>query len=488
MIPARARRGRGQGRYTAAIVAPLHAPALALLRALLLAAPAGAEGPVDADAGAAALGGPVVIPVARPGDQSLPIEVLPDPHAIPPVAAPPPLPQTVDEEYPEEPEPPAPEVHPEIRERRPRTTTRRHLILPLPTVRTEPLVGLMIGVRLTYAYRPLPDAPNRAFLAVESRVSLRRVHNHGFGLVLYDWLGHKEVFDLGVNVHLDPVFPYYGLDPREGLDRRELEDRYYLNHVNTYTAYLGYQHPIWRYEPESPGRVAGALRGLVGVAYAIDTVDAAPDSLLAAQRPDALGITRRGTLRGGFVWDRRDNEYSPRWGGLHSAIVDVAGPWTGSSTGTWARVNLAARWYRRLFTRDFVLASQAIYDGLFGDVPLVPLGRIGGLHNTDAIGGRDIGRGFYRRRFIGRHKMIFSMELRFEPVEVRLGRHLVGGGFKLFADIGRVIHPSERLFDNTHVSGGPGAYVAVDRFTVIRIDAGFSPETVGFYVTGEHTF
>ena len=381
----------------------------------------------------------------------------------------------------------SPPLDPSVLERTPRATRKRHLVLPLPTLRTEPLIGFMVGIRLTYAYRPEEDAPNRAFLAVNARASLRGVHDHGFTLQLHDYLRRKEVFSLGLGVRIDPVFPYYGFDPAHELDETSIDNREYLNRVDTFSGFFNYQHPLWRWRP-GPGRVAGALRGLVGLAYSVDSIRAGPTSLLRADHPDALGLTRRGTLRAGLVWDRRDNEWSPRWGGYHSATAEVGGPWTLSSTGTWARFNLTARWYRILFNRDFILANQIVLDGLVGDVPFVPLGQLGVLAPVDAFGGRDVGRGYIRRRFIGRYKAVYSMELRFEPVEVKVRRHVVGAGFKLFADVGKVVQPGEASRRGLLVAGGPGIYVAVDRFSIIRLDAGFSPETVAFYVTGEHTF
>lgn len=381
---------------------------------------------------------------------------------------------------------PIPDI--EVRERLPRSTSRRHLVLPAPTVRTQPLVGLMLGFNLTYAFRPAPEAESRVFLGAYARVSLRRVHEHGVRLAFTDWLGRGEIFEVVAAVRLDPVFPYYGLDPRLILDERSIADPFYLNRVNTYGLSFTYQHPIWRARPDGPALIRGDLRGLLGLSYALDQIEARPGSLLAQDLPGDLGLTRRGGVRLGLVWDRRDNTWSPRWGGLHSAILETGGPWTGSSIGSWARINVALRWYRYLFFRDLVFANALILDALIGDVALVPLGQIGGLTAIDAIGGRDVGRGYIHRRFIGRNKAVYSMELRFEPFEVKVRRHVVGVGFKLFADIGRVFRGGERLFDHNRVSGGPGAYIAIDRFSLIRLDAGFSAETVGIYVTGEHSF
>lgn len=418
------------------------------------------------------------IPAATTRERSIPRNA-PDTREL----SPPRLPPSAADERPS-----PPTLAPTVLERSPPTTTKRHLVLPLPTVKTEPLVGFMLGLRVTYAYRPEPTEPNRVYLALNSRVSLSKVHEHGVQLNLHDFLHRGEVFSLGFSVRLDPRFPYYGQDQRLRLDDRSLEDPTFLIRANTYGGYFNFQHVLWRHRPSDPKRVPGALRALLGLTYNLDAIDAGAATLLAQEAPEELGRTRRGTLRGGIVWDRRDNEWSPRWGGLHSATAEIGGPWSLSSTGTWARLNLTARWYRPIISRDFVLANQIVIDSLLGDVPFIPLGQMGVINPIDAFGGRDIGRGYVRRRHVGRFKAVYSLELRFEPVELNIRGHLLGVGFKLFTDIGRVVQPEERRGSKLLITGGPGVYIAVDRFSIIRLDAGFSPETFGLFVTGEHTF
>ena len=58
-----------------------------------------------------------------------------------------------------------------------KTPKRRtpHRFLPLPSLRSQPAVGLMLGASLNYAYRVRDDEPNRVYLYLEARVSLRKV-------------------------------------------------------------------------------------------------------------------------------------------------------------------------------------------------------------------------------------------------------------------------------------------------------------------------
>ncbi|HEY8378725.1 MAG TPA: hypothetical protein VIK91_19670, partial [Nannocystis sp.] len=128
------------------------------------------------------------------------------------------------------------------------------------------------------------------------------------------------------------------------------------------------------------------------------------------------------------------------------------------------------------------------FDALWGDAPLVPLGEFGGLFPTEALGGAAAGRGWMRRRYIGRYKAFGSLELRFEPLELKIRRHTLGIGLKGFVDLGLVAQRVRDLPHHWHVSGGTGLQIIWDRFAVLRLDAGFSRESYGVYFLNEHAF
>jgi hypothetical protein len=151
-------------------------------------------------------------------------------------------------------------------------------------------------------------------------------------------------------------------------------------------------------------------------------------------------------------------------------------------------VHATLRHYWTLGVPSLVLAHRLTYDGLWGDAPFVPLGEFGGLVSSDGLGGVVTGRGWMRRRFIGKHKAFASVELRFEPIEFKVRKHTLGIGLKGYVDIGLVAQRMRDLPLNWHVSGGPGLLITWDRFAVIRLDGGFSRETAGFYLMTEHAF
>lgn len=361
-----------------------------------------------------------------------------------------------------------------------------HRFLPLPSVRSQPGVGLMLGGTVQYAFRANNDAPNRVYMIFESRASLRRVQEHGMFIRLRDLLGRQEIFEIGAGGRLDPVFPYFGVANNHNLDGLDLLDRYYTTRIITAGGFLNYQHPLWRL-PASRDGPAGVLRSYTGFAYHVDQVTPYEGSLLLAERPVANLDARRGIIRLGLTWDRRDNEWSPGRGALFDVIVDNAGPWTGSSDA-WGRVSGNFRNYWTLGIDKLVLAHRITFDALWGDAPLVALGEIGGLTPSDALGGASTGRGWMRRRYIGRLKAFGTLELRFEPVEFKVRRHTLGIGLKGFVDLGMVAQRMMDLPKHWHVSGGTGLSMIWDRFAVLRLDAGFSRESFGLYFISEHSF
>jgi len=361
-----------------------------------------------------------------------------------------------------------------------------HRFLPLPSLRAQPAVGLMLGASLNYAYRRRDDEPNRIYAYIEARVSLRRVQQHGFLVRLRDLLGRREIFEVATTAIIDPVFPYFGVANNQNLFGQDLFGRYFQTKLATVGGSFTFQHPLWTYKAPGPGPV-GTLRALSGLSYHVDRITPYPGTLFALERAIDAGTTRRGVLRLGLTWDRRDNEWSPRSGAFHDISVESAGPWTGS-THPWSRLHASLRHYWQLGVPSLVLAHRVTFDGLWGAAPFVPLGEFGGLVTSDGLGGPATGRGWLRRRYIGKHKAFTSVELRFEPLELKVGKHKLGLGLKGYVDLGMVAQRLEHLPLHLHVSGGPGLLIVWDRFAVIRLDGGFSRETRGFYLMTEHAF
>src|SRR5690606_37980353 len=89
---------------------------------------------------------------------------------------------------------PGPRLSP--REEEPRGfRVQGHRILPVPTFRAEPSVGLTFGLRGRYVYRPPGETFDHARLDLVGRVSTKRVQDHTLDLQLRDLLHRQEILD-----------------------------------------------------------------------------------------------------------------------------------------------------------------------------------------------------------------------------------------------------------------------------------------------------
>ncbi len=372
------------------------------------------------------------------------------------------------------------------RKRRPRRKRdTNHRFLPLPHVSSQPATGLTLGGSLNYSYRRPGEEFNRAYLLAWSRVSTRGVQDHILSGRLRDMLGRNEVIQFGGWVSLDPVYPYYGINNHNNLAGTDLTGLYNRMGMDNYGGWFTYEHPLWRLH--RPGRPVGTLRQYTGVFYYVDVVHGYAHSRLVEHDPHLVDTYRRGILRGGLTWDSRDNDWSPREGSLIDLTVDAAGPYTGSTSG-FGRVHGTARNFWPLGRSGFVFAHRVTVDALWGAPPLMALGEFGGLFPMDAYGGAFVGRGFARRRFIGKIKATASAEIRFAPLEFNLGRNKLGLGFEAFVELGVVSQKFTDLLKHWYPSGGPGLLLIWNRFVVFRVEAGFSREGGALYLQSEHAF
>jgi hypothetical protein len=360
-----------------------------------------------------------------------------------------------------------------------------HRVLPLPHVSSQPQTGLSLGGSVNYSYRRPGQEFNRAYVQAWSQVSTRLVQDHNLSARLRDLMNRNEVLQFGAAVRRDPVFPYFGVNNHDNLAGTVLNGPYNWIHMDNYGGWFSYEHPLWQLQ--RPGRALGRLRHYSGVFYFVDVIEAKPGSRMAEQDPQRVGVERRGVVRLGLSWDSRDNDWSPNQGSLIDLTFDVAGRYTGS-TSEWGRVHLSARKYVQLGIPELVLATRLSFDALWGQPALMALGELGGVSPVDGYGGAMVGRGFVRRRFIGKSKAMATAELRFVPLEKKLGRHTANLGFELFAEVGAVAMAVGDLYKNIYPSGGPGLLMIWDRFAIFRVEAGFSREGAAVYLQAEHAF
>ena len=270
----------------------------------------------------------------------------------------------------------------------------------------------------------------------------------------------------------------------------------------------------WRFidAPKLEGVIGyrGAL--IVPGAVTLDGIEEGPypGSVLAERNPAGdPGFSSQ--VLAGVVVDTRDFELSPRSGIFASLIGRGAHGLIGSSWD-WAGVTASFAVYAPLNDAmraedgrvPLVAAQRVVVDVIGGDPPVLDLMRMGGLVESFAFGGQDIGRGLRSSRLAGEVKVMSQHELRAELMTFDIfNNDLVLGG-ALFMDVGTVLASVDAppRFTDEARSGDPrlpfpswGAGIALrvswNRAFIIRNDLAFSPlegSRAGFYTAPGHPF
>ncbi|MGB1701183.1 MAG: BamA/TamA family outer membrane protein, partial [Nannocystaceae bacterium] len=293
-----------------------------------------------------------------------------------------------------------------------------HYLILVPSIRVEASFGVEFGTSGRYVYRPPGRNINMVLLSLQNRFSTKMVQEHELSLRLRDLFGKREMFVLDGRFIDDPRFTYAGISNRKGLDNTILEEEsFYRVKVRTYGGRVGYQHPLWRSGEALPAWFQASILSVIGTfRFEMDRAKYSEDSLFAEEQGDAATTTRRSSLTAGVVYDARNREVSPDRGSYHELSVEWAAPWLGA-TQTWGRLNAGARWFIPMGTDRAILAMRVGGDAQFGTPPYFTLGQFGGVDAFDGFGGRMVGRGFYRRRFIGQYKVYTTPEFRFIPLK-----------------------------------------------------------------------
>ena len=392
----------------------------------------------------------------------------------------------------EEPGPPEAyllEKPPRRRRVRGRMRERGHKLVVLPSLHADSNVGFQIGGQAAYTWQPEDTDELPAIrLFWLSRVSNRLVQNHRVVLFLRDLSDRGEEWVIEFKADDDPTFPWTGNLDLGLLTNEALEEEDYRTDMLTIGGRVAFGYPVFETPRAYPGALHPGVLRLVGFArFEADRIRPFEDSLLELDRPQDEGWVRRGSLALGLVWDGRNNDVSPSGGSQHDLTFEGAGAPTGS-TDTWGRINATSRFYRSIVTDRLVVAARGTVDLQFGDPPLFNLGEFGGFRPVEGVGGAFVGRGMWRRRFVGVYKAALGPELRTIVLETMLFRWRFDVGLNAFTDLSTAALKDERFFDHLHLSGGGGAYLWIERFFLFRGEVAASRESIQFYFVAEHAF
>lgn len=176
------------------------------------------------------------------------------------------------------------------------------------------------------------------------------------------------------------------------------------------------------------------------------------------------GTVRYSSVSAGMRYDTRDSYINPSRGHVVDAEVEFA-PDISLNNVAFTFVNVSLQNYMVLFYPKTVLATRLKMKSVSGDdLPVQVLIPSGGNNSI---------RGYSQNRFLDRASAVANIEMRF-PIYWRFGGVV---GF----DAGTVARSVGDIFDSTiFTSPVVGLRFHMDTF-IVRVDAGFGKETMGFY-------
>ncbi|MCL1821679.1 MAG: outer membrane protein assembly factor [Prolixibacteraceae bacterium] len=197
------------------------------------------------------------------------------------------------------------------------------------------------------------------------------------------------------------------------------------------------------------------------------------------------------TLKGGLVYDTRDNRPNPMKGIWTEAVVEAAPGFLGAES-SFAKVSIIHRQYFTLVPRNLSIVYRLAYQTtIAGDVPyyyqtqMITSVLTGAL--SEGLGGSKSLRGIYRNRVVGDGFIFGNAELRWKVAHFRFINNNFYIGMNAFTDMGQVTKkikfdtssvnlPKDNYFNSNaeklHVSYGLGARLAMNENFIIAIDYG----------------
>ncbi len=204
------------------------------------------------------------------------------------------------------------------------------------------------------------------------------------------------------------------------------------------------------------------------------------------------------TLKGGLVFDTRDNRPNPMKGIWTEAVLLVSPEFLGGESN-FAKLSLIHRQYFTLVPKNLSLAYRLSYQTtLAGDVPFYyqtqVIASVLKSANSEGLGGASTLRGVRRNRVVGDGYILGNVEARWKFARFQFMNNNFYLGLNAFADVGRVtdkidikddltipdIYPSPMTYffdegaEEMHYSFGLGFRAAMNQNFVIRVDYGLA--------------
>lgn len=226
--------------------------------------------------------------------------------------------------------------------------------------------------------------------------------------------------------------------------------------------------------------IAGGLRALAGFNVQRWRLDP-PTGPSVLARDQAAGLVPSAGasvgdtyVRFGLVFDTRDDEVAPRSGLLLEAIHGVADSGLAGSA-SYTRTTGSAAGYVPLGAKT-VVAARVVGQRMGGDPPIASWYLIEASDDAyEGLGGADSHRAFQDLRFLGRHKLFGSLDVRHDVIHVETLLEITLLGF---LDAGRVFEGEDFRIttEDLHVGGGGGVFLRWGRSAVLGLTGGVSED------------
>lgn len=243
------------------------------------------------------------------------------------------------------------------------------------------------------------------------------------------------------------------------------DDKYYQYHHEWTALLVNYQFPVF----------SETMRGLAGIGFYHNSIQeyAAPNKL-AEDSPFGLGGGNTNYLRGGFIYDTRDEETVATRGAWTDLLIEVATPLL-KSDYSYARITLTDRRYFSLHPR-IVYAQRIFYETMPGNPPFYEMAILGNsFRRRDGLGGAYSLRGVPRNLFVGKDKFITNLELRCKVTRKTIFKQPLTFYVHFFVDAGKVWLKNDRKdLADLHFTQGIGFHVRWKKDVVASLDIGRS--------------
>lgn len=202
---------------------------------------------------------------------------------------------------------------------------------------------------------------------------------------------------------------------------------------------------------------------------------------ITQDQPTGIEGSHTAGLGLGFIWEGRDNEFTPSRGIYGRVGIETGQKFYGSSSDYFILKSEARAYTSFHFIRKITFANRLSFQHSSGTLPYWKLAELGGEKSM---------RGYPENRFRDHNVVFMNTELRswlfeFPAYEVRLGG-------TLFFDIGRT-YSNGTAIDNifsdlkyTYGFGGLSSFF--NENFIFRGDIGFSEEGYGIYFTAGYMF